>query len=216
MTSQVTGPAPASAPPPQSEPPTTHRSLLAELTMPLVLAAFATYLLVGMLSMSVPESVDFPGPRFFPAVVTAVIYALVIVEVLSILRHRSAARAPEGHPTTSAGSSAPASPAVDDAAPSVDDPGYEFVGADEPATPRFSWRSFAWVVGGFLVFALLLEFLGWIIGAAVLFWCVARGFGSARPLFSLVVGLTVSSLAYIAFDMALGLSLPSGLLGGGF
>ena len=216
MTSQVTGPAPASAPPPQEGPPATHRSLLAELTMPLVLAAFATYLLVGMLNMFVPESVDFPGPRFFPAVVTAVIYALVIVEVLSILRRRSAARSPEGHPTTSAGSSAPASPAADDAAPSVDDPGYEFVGADEPATPRFSWRSFAWVVGGFLVFALLLEFLGWIIGAAVLFWCVARGFGSTRPLFSLVVGLTVSSLAYIAFDMALGLSLPSGLLGGGF
>ena len=45
---------------------------------------------------------------------------------------------------------------------------------------------------------------------------MARGFGSTRPLFSLVVGLTVSSLAYIAFDMTLGLSLPSGLLGGGF
>nr|WP_241180890.1 tripartite tricarboxylate transporter TctB family protein [Kocuria indica] len=190
--------------------------MLSELTMPLVLAAFATYLLVGMLSMSVPESVDFPGPRFFPAVVTAVIYALVIVEVLSVLRRRSADRSPGGHPTTSTGSTAHTSPADDDAAPSADDAGYEFVGAYEPATPQFSWRSFAWVVGGFLVFALLLEFLGWIIGAAVLFWCVARGFGSTRPLFSLVVGLTVSSLAYIAFDMALGLSLPSGLLGGGF
>lgn len=32
----------------------------------------------------------------------------------------------------------------------------------------------------------------------------------------LIVGLTVSSLAYIAFDMGLGLNLPSGILGGGF
>ena len=71
------------------------------------------------------------------------------------------------------------------------------------------------MVGGFLLFSLLLEFLGWVIGAALLFWCVAQGFGAKKPLMSLIVGLTVSSLAYIAFDMALGLSLPSGILGGG-
>ncbi|MCT1802002.1 Tricarboxylate transport protein TctB [Kocuria sp. WRN011] len=158
-------------------------SLLQALTMPLVLAAFATYLLVGMLMMEVPDSVDFPGPRFFPAIITGVIYVLVVVEVISIFRHWSSG---------SLGT-------TDDAAPAA-----------------FSWRSLVWVIGGFLAFSLLLEFLGWILGAALLFWCVARGFGSKRPLFSLIVGLTVSSIAYIAFDMALGLSLPSGLLGGGF
>jgi putative tricarboxylic transport membrane protein len=31
-----------------------------------------------------------------------------------------------------------------------------------------------------------------------------------------VVAATVSSIAYIAFDMLLGLSLPSGILGWGF
>ncbi|WP_223286669.1 hypothetical protein [Kocuria atrinae] len=64
-------------------------SLLQALTMPLVLAAFATYLLLGMLMMEVPDSVDFPGPRFFPAIITGVIYVLVVVEVINIFRHWS-------------------------------------------------------------------------------------------------------------------------------
>lgn len=159
-------------------------SLFRALIMPLVLAAFATYLLIGMLTMEVPESAAFPGPRFFPAIIAGVIYFLVALETIGVFRRWSSGTLPTTDP---------------DGAPS-----------------HFSWSSLAWVVGGFLVFTLLLEFLGWILGAALLFWCVARGFGSKRPLFSLIVGLTVSSVAYIGFDMALGLSLPSGLLGGGF
>ncbi|MCT1545146.1 MULTISPECIES: tripartite tricarboxylate transporter TctB family protein [Kocuria] len=196
MTGDATGSAPASAAQPRSA--EGRPSLLSDMAVPLVLAAFATYLLVGLLSMTVPDSVDFPGPRFFPAVIVALIYLLVTAQAFSTWR----TRARNSHAATpgsgSAVSGSTATTAVDDAA------------------PQFSWHSFAWVVGGFLGFALTLEFLGWIIGAAMLFWCVARGFGSGRPWFSLVVGLTVSSLAYIAFDMALGLSLPSGVLGGGF
>ncbi|WP_320414929.1 tripartite tricarboxylate transporter TctB family protein [Kocuria sp. cx-116] len=158
-------------------------ALLRALVMPLVFAAFATYLLVGMLVMDVPGSVDFPGPRFFPAIITGVIYVLVVVQIITVVRHWSSGTLGD----------------TDDAAPAT-----------------FSWRSLIWVIGGFLAFSMLLEFLGWILGAALLFWCVARGFGSKRPLVSLIIGLTVSSVAYIAFDMALGLSLPSGILGGGF
>ena len=55
-----------------------------------------------------------------------------------------------------------------------------------------------------------------MLAAAVLFWCVTRGFGNRSPLTAAVVGLTISSLAYIGFDMGLGLSLPSGILGGAF
>jgi putative tricarboxylic transport membrane protein len=86
------------------------------------------------------------------------------------------------------------------------------------AAPRSSvdWASFAWIAGGFLGFALLLTTLGWVIGGALLFWCVARGFGELRHGRSLLVGVTTSSLTYIAFDMLLGLSLPSGILGWGF
>ena len=76
------------------------------------------------------------------------------------------------------------------------------------------WVSVAWCVGGFLAFALLLAPLGWILAAALLFWCVARGMGSRRPLFDISVALLVSSAIYLAFAVALGLPLPSGVLGG--
>ncbi|WP_237690173.1 tripartite tricarboxylate transporter TctB family protein [Nocardioides panacisoli] len=76
------------------------------------------------------------------------------------------------------------------------------------------WGAFAWVAGGFLVFAVLLDLLGWILGAALLFWCVARGFGSTRPGFDTTVALVVSSGIYLVFGTGLGLPLPSGLLGG--
>ncbi|PRZ17702.1 tripartite tricarboxylate transporter TctB family protein [Nesterenkonia sandarakina] len=85
-----------------------------------------------------------------------------------------------------------------------------------------SWRfhsdftALGWTVGGFLAFAVLLPWLGWILTGGLLFWSVARGFGSRRPLFDILVGLFMSSVAYLGFSVALGLNLPSGILGGGF
>ncbi|HEY4615473.1 MAG TPA: tripartite tricarboxylate transporter TctB family protein [Citricoccus sp.] len=76
--------------------------------------------------------------------------------------------------------------------------------------------SLGWTVLGFAAFAVLLPWLGWILGSALLFWCVAHGFGSRRPVFDVLVALFMGSVAYLAFDVALGLNLPSGLLGGGF
>lgn len=78
------------------------------------------------------------------------------------------------------------------------------------------FAALAWVAGGFLVFALLLDFLGWILAGALVFWCTARGFGSRSPLFDILVALFLSSLVYLIFHTGLDLVLPSGLLGGGF
>ena len=72
----------------------------------------------------------------------------------------------------------------------------------------------AWTIGGFLLFTITLEFLGWILAGALLFWFVARGMGSRRTLFDVSLALVVSSAIYLAFDVGLGLNLPSGLLGG--
>lgn len=174
-------------------------ALLKSLTMPTVLVAFATYLLVGIITMKVPEGSAFPGPQFFPMLITAGLYLFATLLVVGAVReHRTEPdSAASAAPTAPASAAAPEKPAVQ-------------------RTVRVDARSLAWVVGSFLVFALVLNILGWIIAAGLLFWCIARGFGSTRWLFSLVVGLTVSSLSYIAFDMALGMSLPSGILGWGF
>lgn len=176
-------------------------ALLKNLTMPVVIVAFATYLLVGIITMKVPEGSAFPGPQFFPMLIMLGLYLFAaLLAVGAVREHRAgdgAAPSASAPPASTASASTPEAPA-------------------EPRTVRVDVKSLAWVVGSFLVFSLVLNILGWIIAAGLLFWCIARGFGSTRWLFGLVVGLTVSSLSYIAFDMALGMSLPSGILGWGF
>lgn len=162
-------------------------SPIRELLTPTILFAFATYLLVNLFLIEVPESTDFPGPRFFPAIIVGLMYLLLALELVRIVRETRAAQPADAHSAE-----------------------------DAPAEPRFDWAALAWTVGGFIVFILTLRLLGWVLAAAVLFWCVTRGFGNRSPLTAAVVGLTISSLAYIGFDMGLGLSLPSGILGGAF
>lgn len=79
--------------------------------------------------------------------------------------------------------------------------------------PRTDWVAVAWVVGGFLAFALLLTWLGWILAGALLFWCTSHGFGSRRPAFDVLIALFLSSTVYLIFATGLGLVLPTGFLG---
>ena len=171
------------------------------LVVPLILAVFSTYLLIGVLTMEVPEGTDPPGPTFFPTIVLAAGYVIAVLLALRILK------TPE-----------PAEPATFGEHDDVSDE--ERRAAEEAAAvqyPTFTdWRCVAWAVGGFLAFAALLQFAGWILAAALLFWCVARAMDSRTPLRDVVVALTVSSIVYLAFGVALGLNLPSGLIGGGF
>lgn len=171
------------------------------LVVPLILAVFSTYLLIGVLTMEVPEGTDPPGPTFFPTIVLVAGYVIAVLLALRILK------TPE-----------PAEPATFGEHDDVSDE--ERRAAEEAAAvqyPTFTdWRCVAWAVGGFLAFAALLQFAGWILAAALLFWCVARSMDSRTPLRDVVVALTVSSIVYLAFGVALGLNLPSGLIGGGF
>jgi len=180
-----------------------------ELTVPVLLAGFAAYLIVGIVTMEVPEGTAFPGPEVFPGIVAAALLLLATLLVVRVVRQQRAGAGAdplEDAPTT-------ASVAVLDAT------GAE-VDAHEVAMPqravRIDWRSLAWVVVSFAAFALLLDVLGWIVGAGALFLGVAKGLGAAGWLRPLLIGLTLSSLSYIAFDMVLELSLPSGIVGWGF
>lgn len=76
------------------------------------------------------------------------------------------------------------------------------------------WTSVAWIVGGLAAFAVLLDVLGWILAAGLLFWCVTRAFNSKRPLIDLSAGLLISSFVFLVFGVALDVPLPSGILGG--
>ena len=57
--------------------------------------------------------------------------------------------------------------------------------------------------------------LGFIVAATTLFFCVARAFGSDRPLRDLGIGLAIAVVAYLGFDRLLGISLGLGTLWGG-
>lgn len=170
-----------------------------ELTTPALFTAFAVYLVVGIVTMEVPDGTAFPGPAVFPGIVAA---ALLLLAALLVVRSVRAAR---GRRT-----------GTDGAMPEPDVDTVDVEPARDSVTPRavrVDWRSLAWVVLSFAAFALLLGVLGWIVGAGLLFLGVAKGLGAPGWLRPLVVGLTVSAISYIAFDMLLDLSLPSGIIG---
>lgn len=171
------------------------------LFLALFMACFSTYLLVGILAMPVPDGADAPGPTFVPTIIMVSGYTLAVLLAIHYVR----APKPAVTPTFSA---------EDDA---TDQERQAAETAAQAEYRTFSdWYAVGWSVGGFLAFALLLTFLGWILAAALLFWCVAHGVGSRRYLFDASLGLVLGSVIYLAFDVGLGLSLPSGLLGGVF
>ncbi|MCM3504080.1 tripartite tricarboxylate transporter TctB family protein [Curtobacterium sp. ODYSSEY 48 V2] len=178
-----------------------------ELTTPALFTAFAVYLVVGIVTMEVPDGTAFPGPAVFPGIVAA---ALLLLAALLVVRSVRAARGRR------VGSDGTPSEARTDAAVRADahtaDTGTTGTSVEQRSV-RVDWRSLAWVVLSFAAFALLLGVLGWIVGAGLLFLGVAKGLGAPGWLRPLVVGLTVSAISYIAFDMLLDLSLPSGIVG---
>lgn len=150
------------------------------LLFPLLLAAASTWIVVGNLTMPVPDGTAFPGPRFYPGLLAVAGYVIAALLALHYIR------TPE-HPEERS------------------DRSYHWF---------TDWVAVVWCVGGFLAFALLLAPLGWIVAGALLFWCVARGMGSRRPVFDISVALLVSSAIYLLFAVGLSLPLPSGILGG--
>lgn len=151
------------------------------LIMPVVIAGFSLFLIIGSLAMDGPDA-EFPGPEFFPILIGVIGLVLAAVIAVGIIRRP------------------------------------EHVEHADQQTTRFhsDFAALEWTALGFLAFSVLLPWLGWILASGLLFWCVARGFGSRRPVFDLLVSVFMGSVTYLAFDVALGLSLPSGIIGGGF
>ncbi|WP_431924724.1 tripartite tricarboxylate transporter TctB family protein [Nonomuraea jabiensis] len=76
------------------------------------------------------------------------------------------------------------------------------------------WRSVGLVSGIFLAFTALLNVLGWIIGASLLFFGLSLALGAEHKARSAVVSVVVGLATYLLFVKGLGVSLPGGLLGG--
>ena len=74
------------------------------------------------------------------------------------------------------------------------------------------WLPIAAIALGLIQQILLFESLGFMPTAAVLFFCVAYGFGSRRYLRDAVIGIALAVIAYVGFVHLLGLNLPAGTL----
>lgn len=66
----------------------------------------------------------------------------------------------------------------------------------------------AWVTVGLAGVALLITHIGFVLAAALLFACSARGFGSRRPARDLAIGIALTLPVYWLFTTGLGVSLP--------
>lgn len=160
----------------------------AGLAIPLLMVVIATYMLISQFAMDVADDVDRPGPQFVPGLIIVALYAIAALLAIDIIRKPQ-----------------PPEMAV------LTDP-------DEVGKVHAwytDWPRLAWAVGGFAVFIALLLPIGWVLSAAVLFWCIARSMGSTRHFFDISLGLFFSSTIYLIFGVALAVDLPSGLIFGG-
>ncbi len=81
---------------------------------------------------------------------------------------------------------------------------------------RTDWLPIGAIAIGLIQQILLFEPLGFMPTAAILFFCVAYGFGSRRYLRDAGIAIAIAVIAYVGFVHVLGLNLPAGgLFGGG-
>ena len=76
----------------------------------------------------------------------------------------------------------------------------------------FHAPAFGWVTAGLFAQMALIHTAGFVLAAAALFACVARGFGSLRPLRDGVIGLGLGLAVFLFFVKFLNVGLPAGWL----
>ena len=80
---------------------------------------------------------------------------------------------------------------------------------EQPAAPsRSRVAGAAWLSIGIVVVAALINHLGFVLSAALLFVCAARGYGSRTPARDLAIGIALTLPVFWLFTKGLGLSLP--------
>jgi len=78
---------------------------------------------------------------------------------------------------------------------------------DAPPSPT-ARRDLAWVLGGLLLHLASIGTIGFVAAGTLLWTCVARGWGSRRPLRDAAVALAVTLPTWAVFALGLGVSLP--------
>jgi putative tricarboxylic transport membrane protein len=86
---------------------------------------------------------------------------------------------------------------------------------DDPAERgehAFLPSAFLWVTAALFAQMALIQHAGFVLAAAVMFACIARGFGSTRIVRDLVIGVVLGLLVFLFFVKFLNVGLPPGWL----
>jgi putative tricarboxylic transport membrane protein len=188
-----------------------------ELIVVAALLLIAAGMTAGIVTMEVPEGTAFPGPQFFPIIVTAFLYATALALAVTIVV--SPRRVHVADDPTEVSTDMLEDLGGIDATSEIRVVSPEaIIAAQATAEPRtgIDWRTVVVTIAAIAVFIVALPVLGWLLSAAGLFWALSRAFGSRRPLFDVALAVIVSSLIQLAFGLGLGLSLPAGILEGVF
>ena len=87
-------------------------------------------------------------------------------------------------------------------------------GEDVDLSQGIDWRTVLLLIGAFVVNAVLIERLGWVISGALLFWGTAFALGNRHYVRNLLIAVTLSLTTFYAFAIGLGVNLPAGVLQG--
>lgn len=180
-----------------------------ELGFVLLIVIVASWMLYGGLTMEVLGSSQ-PGPQFFPILISILLYIAAVAITVFVLRRPSL---PDGEPHPGRGNFSK------DMLEDLGDAHNERVRRrysrySEDWATYSDWKTVGMIVGGMIVFILILNPVGWILSATLLFWVVVRALGSKNTLIDIGVALLFASVIQLAFNDGLGLPLPPGFLEG--
>ncbi|MFT3833223.1 MAG: tripartite tricarboxylate transporter TctB family protein [Micropruina sp.] len=173
------------------------------LSIAAVLLVIAGLLIYGNLTMRVNGSGAF-GPQTFPWIVAGICILAAALIVIETLRHpRAAPSTPEQDAMS--GVSVLHDPFDERVAPQLR--------AEASEVPKgVNWVKLGTALAALIGFTLILEPVGWLISATVLFWAMSVALGGRRHVPALVMGLGLASVIQVVFGGLLGMSLPAGIL----
>ncbi|TDC77626.1 tripartite tricarboxylate transporter TctB family protein [Micromonospora sp. KC606] len=87
-------------------------------------------------------------------------------------------------------------------------------GEDVDLTTPVDWRTVLLLIGAFLVNAVLIDRLGWVISGTLLFWGTAFALGNRHYVRNLLIAVALALITFYTFAIGLGVNLPAGVLQG--
>ncbi len=168
-----------------------------------VLVVIAGLLIYGNLTMKTSDNGAF-GPQTFPWIVAGICLLGAALIVIETLRHpRPAPSTPEQDAFSRV--SVLHDPFDETVAPQIK--------ADADEVPKgVNWMKLGTALAALIGFTLILEPVGWLISATLLFWAMSVALGGRRHVTGLIMGLGLASMIQVVFSGLLGMSLPAGLL----